>query len=1008
MSDLNTTRRQPHEVVTHLSVVKPQVMFRAQVNSSTITKNARTIPYDNYGFDIYTTIQNGYTLYVGTTSGGKDLGRVRVKSADATNIYVAENSHIAWADNVYITVVRFREPWGVYPVIILDPSNNPVFYKDTDIAYTDQNSKMDPVVCMGANRALFTHGEELWTSSGSYSPVGASLTSYSWSFDGGVPRTSTQAHPGAVNYPVAGTYEESLTIGDSNGKSFTGYRYVVVTERPVGTFSKWKPTSLEADRDSGTYKLSFEAHEDVSNASILVDGALVILWAEVRYGGTNNPPVREIKFEGYIADESIKYNAFTSTVSFDAYSITGVMNRRDTFSLALDSKAHPKNWTQMPDITPDKAMVHYLRWQSTVMALADFFPTGDTRLIQYADFARGPLFSAVQQFLSSTLLGELCCNRKGQIFAEIDLNMQNTGTPRDVGSWMDLARRDWMNEPSIKRVQSPDTSYTELGGVAYYGDADGGFGAWLSGAPGDSPAYFGAAKSITGLAINNQSDLNILSGLYWADLASEFPEVVFELAGNYTVLDIAPQKWVYTSLAAGDTWAGLVWNAKRLIPRRISWTINSEDSWARPEVTFKQETYAPPGDTIVIPVDAPYDPGTTFDQPPDQPIPSVPSITPGDGNAMFGLRGNFVIRTFNFLDLPANVVWADITGAITGTPIVFRLDPWDPANKATVMTTDGIWYSTNIRSVVPTWTKSFSTAQLQAKTSGSMSFHSACKMKMNITASGYISILVMEVANNAHAFYVVGSDYTNAATYTGHDIGTVVTYNGQAYDAGLATSEHTKEHVWVSTGLIGAGLNTRAWHSTDGGVNWTAVTLNAPAFGSGQSGGAYLFIPYTGNDTDLIVYAYYCRRGNPAQNVLQVTIDGGLNWTTVANSTSLYRPISEEALTESPFETVGFNAYYFASGGQPNPGILYQLTLYPTPALTQLYGNGAPSSHDEHIGGFGGWPYSTQILRMYDSFFAQVQHSNDGGLTWVSSHGNLDSIAPTGVVTYLVPIWVAY
>ncbi len=107
------------------------------------------------------------TVYIGTSQGAKDIGRIRLRSATSSVLTLAENS-IDWQDGWYLTVVRYFEPWGVFPRIILDDNNNPTFFKDYDDTYGNQNEVMDPVICMGPNDGGFLNLDEI-------APTGSSI-----------------------------------------------------------------------------------------------------------------------------------------------------------------------------------------------------------------------------------------------------------------------------------------------------------------------------------------------------------------------------------------------------------------------------------------------------------------------------------------------------------------------------------------------------------------------------------------------------------------------------------------------------------------------------------------------------------------------------------------------------------------------------------------------------------------------------------------------------------------
>ena len=60
--------------------------------------------------------------------------------------------------------------------------------------------------------------------------TGGTITSYSWTFDGGAPGTSTDANP-TINYPTAGTYSVTLTVSDGvDSDDEIKTNYITVTD----------------------------------------------------------------------------------------------------------------------------------------------------------------------------------------------------------------------------------------------------------------------------------------------------------------------------------------------------------------------------------------------------------------------------------------------------------------------------------------------------------------------------------------------------------------------------------------------------------------------------------------------------------------------------------------------------------------------------------------------------------------------------------------------------------
>jgi len=255
-SSLELIRTRPQRTQLYMSIFQPRILFKAQVDFTGGT-DTRVIPYDSVTQGTFGLIRDGMTMWIGSTPGAMDIGKIRVRSATSTTITVSENSNIGWLDNAYLTVFEYWELWPVFPRIISDPSNieNVIFYKDYDIPYSNQNSVLGTYVNAGPHRAANLDPAsglaQVWYSStGSYNLLGSTL-SYNWFFEGATVTGSTSADPGYITYNTPGQYVTRLTINGSNGESDTTYRYVSIYNQANPPIQKWEMDNLSGSRDEG-------------------------------------------------------------------------------------------------------------------------------------------------------------------------------------------------------------------------------------------------------------------------------------------------------------------------------------------------------------------------------------------------------------------------------------------------------------------------------------------------------------------------------------------------------------------------------------------------------------------------------------------------------------------------------------------------------------------------------------------------------------------------------------
>jgi len=609
--DLALLRERPHRTELSLSIFQPNVSMACQVRDD----GPNGVPArGSYLIDFKTVtvgdgLDNhvGMTLLVGTASGLSDVGKIRVRSTDSDTIKVAENYNIDWKVNQYLTILKYREVWPVFPLIIEDdpPTGTSVtFYKDYDIEYTNQNEFLGTLICMGPHRAAYREGADvqLWyTSSGTYSMDGYSLASgtYDWSFEGGNPLTSTNAVPGLVTYNTPGHYETSLTITDISGTVDTSYRYVSIYDRAENSVNapilKWEMSGLHGSRAEGGYTADIIIREPIGD---LYDGAVVVIFADDWYGNTkkslggNAEKCSQIVFVGYILKGSIRYNYKDSLVEFSIGCITDVMRQTVCYAISVEDINIPLYWYQLKNMNALRAIYHYLKWHSTVLSLADFRFVGDSLFypVQFFDSDRESLFDAVDNFMRNALIGEFVSDRQGTLWAEVSVS----ATPNATGTFapiMEITHQDWMNEPTIDESINDTLSYLEFGGIGYSNEGDITYAITVA-APGLVSGYKGVTEIRSGLIFDPTTGSyqpEILAGNIFADRNARYRSIGMELVGDYRNLDIAPQEANTIDIKAGDTNRGIAINGL-YFPTDIDWSWDPKTGLLLPIIMLSKIT----------------------------------------------------------------------------------------------------------------------------------------------------------------------------------------------------------------------------------------------------------------------------------------------------------------------------------------------------------------------------------------------------------------------------------
>lgn len=645
-------RTRQHRTNLWCSIHKPDIVFAARVNNGSAAKGMRSTAYDTLVSGSAGYVESGMTCYVGTTPQGRDKGKIRCRGVTGSIIYFAENDYIEWEDNDYLTVMRYIEPWTVYPRLVMDSDNDTVLmYKDYDIEYSNQNDVLGSFINMGCHYAGFRDagtGTVYYTASGTYNLRGDTL-SYQWFFQGAVTTGSTLHTPGYIAYNAPGHYITRLTVtatGTAGQTTDVSYREVSIYDRPEnGTkvpILQWRLDGIDGSRDQGGHSAKITVWENANETNI-VDGALVVLFAEDWYGSTKqsiggNALNRDsIVFCGYIADGTIEYNWRDKAVTFEAVSPTEKMKSLPGLSMYVQSSADPDNepninedipssWAAVLDMDCRRALYYYLRWHSTALMTNDFEFVGTDQKIKYFDPDSASLYDIINNFIETTLVGSFVCDRQGKFWTEVNVKAIDNATGTTATNF-ELQKSDWMNPISIEEKNTNDLYYLEMGGFVYSGANTGTSTPLLACAPGDNLDIEGDSDMLEGLALSSQSQLNTLVGNVFAYRNSRYPTVDIEMAGNYRIHDIAPQECVPLTTDANDNNRGVVWAGKRFHPVAMALTYDGRTEALLPTITLHEVTQGFPGDTIVIPEEPPDD----GDYVPDYDPIDIPIIPPPTG-----------------------------------------------------------------------------------------------------------------------------------------------------------------------------------------------------------------------------------------------------------------------------------------------------------------------------------------------------------------------------------------
>lgn len=602
--------------------VIPSIVFACRVNNASITVGAVDIPYDTVSTGAFANAKKGATVLIGSSAGASDIGVLRLRrDADASNLYVAWNSDVAWADNYYLTVYDQWLAWSVRQRIV-----PPTIYKDYDIAYTDQTEQWPPMALMGDNVCKLWVGNPTsvyFDGSASYAvDAGATIASYAWTFgDGG---TSTAATPGNHNYTAAGTYYATLTVTDSNGKTHLTRRIVSIPDPTTIYTVKFEGTGLSAAVDDG-WKATVRVFDPNADTSHFPDRAPCFLISTDAYAGTVGsvgfPTGREdVVFFGYIVEDSVAIQMEYNEVTFSLESIAGVAGRADSPPAYLgdsaDPSAEPDAWAWGQDLNVFRGIVYYIKFHSTLSDIADVSIYNDTTLTKAVDYPQDALWSVLVQFAKAKRMMRTSVTRTGRIVIGRDPNLVPVASRGAFVTVCQLTAGDYMEQVTAPQKPFATTSFLCLSGLTYDGDPSHEPNPVFGMSPGRPPKDYGSERELQYLKLVDQVDANTLAGLLVGTDNMPYGDIVIPLRGNWVkCFDPALQEYVQTPNGGFITKRGTLLDSVRLIVRKLSVKFDWEQGTMFPTLTcdyYSQTEVAVNGDCF----------------PPDAPPPPQPSIPP--------------------------------------------------------------------------------------------------------------------------------------------------------------------------------------------------------------------------------------------------------------------------------------------------------------------------------------------------------------------------------------------
>lgn len=624
--ELVLLRDDNHEVEIFGSALVPAVLWSARINNGSIGRGDTAIAFDGGAGSDFTLVEAYQEVWIGTSPGASDVGRLRVRaisSGDGGVTGTLTSAAHPWIlqDDHYLTFLLDYPIRTAFPLIEGDGT----FKKDQVIAYVKDNEDTTPAVVAGAHRSAFIGDVDVdfdVDASRSYATAeGATITSYGLEIlpaAGSSTVFSTTNGTGTVTFTTTGQRWAKFTVTDSNGQSQVSYRCFFVhstdvtdPDYPLFQFHNFR---MSGSWERGGWQSFFSATGDATLSEV-PNETLVVVWEVPKYQGTEQtvtllPDAATTLLSGYMirANANTDLESGLQRVDFEVHTIQEMM-RRYNFSVSLEAvEGTPDEWWKFEDwLTVGRAIHHLWRHHSSIMHLADVVGlTSNTIRRAYSEFEEGDLYSMADSFARSRgIRAHVICDKAGRIHLTHDLQLLTDSERPKLPKAFEITADDRRGNIRLDSQPINRVAFVKTSGFAW----DGSFRTDESGnrVP-DATPYCASAPGIIpddeGQNVFNfdrqtfrdQTHCNEIAGRVFAQQNNEFPNVPVVFHGNYAgVLDIAYELWYTMSLQVGDTARGLVWTDQRLACRTVSIQYDGDKGAMLCQANMEAEQAAIPG-----------------------------------------------------------------------------------------------------------------------------------------------------------------------------------------------------------------------------------------------------------------------------------------------------------------------------------------------------------------------------------------------------------------------------
>lgn len=626
--------RQPHH--THegsrlltVNAVPMAIVASALINAAEFLYPVVQLAVDDTSPDWLTETQVGRMVMIGTAPGAHDVtvGVVRKVGGGSTllinplypgDTMFAQDIRQALEDDLYVSIVKYRPPFGMGSII-----RKGVFYKDWDTAYTDAGLRPFDLVNMGSHQQAdvdpVTGLARFTITIQRYHWEGNSYASHVWGVDGQT--VISQDDSELVIDCVPGCHEITYSLTNNRGKVTTAYRYLFANHPTLyPAFNDVHDVTVDSQQDRQGCTFTISIHDPLSIDTIY-PGQLWLMTTHPRWGNPvtqtyttvadlDDPASVATNFVGYVAEGSIRTSRTERETVLTVEAPIRYSKSVPVEKQIIIEKRTPRNWSEVsPVLSNPVGMFYYLcmfhaRWLINGHDF-NFEPIilNLRRQIQNldSDVTLGGQLEQLATFLDGE--GNIGSDTSGATWMLRNPVYWNTGARNQLPDRFNWSADDLASEIERPLRFRPQVGKTFAGGFGFAGGSES--SAWRSMAPGYVRSQAGGEVSLPDTTIvhgQGQSRVNEISGFHHARLNRRSSAFQFTVNGIIDVADpVRLDEWHTLSVPVGYDPLGEGWTNVRFHPLSVT------RQWSGPggnryEITVEAEpeSFGFPGITVPI------------------------------------------------------------------------------------------------------------------------------------------------------------------------------------------------------------------------------------------------------------------------------------------------------------------------------------------------------------------------------------------------------------------------